>query len=405
MAVIANDCPAQEKASPADVTVVAPELPAQEEGFSIDKSKKVFQPFNTDQDSDTESLPPQEIPPEPSSLLSVKKRGKKKRKRKHKKKIKTMVIKVTKGARSKPGHFSGKFLLKLPKKAIGNRIFFVALCAVLQYHLAQSALICMKTVPAPDAPVYLKHNGQNYIFQKRTFCPDKIPIFASCSVCHKNESLLEIVCSNAAALEIWVKDENGNEDKILARMTSEDCNHFVKKRREHRRKRSGPSPDLKVSETSVEEKQEDGRNSRNDDEEICNIRVPVTDFPIVIRLDDHHYTFHEAKLCPTRTDVLKICSVCFIHRSLLDMSCRRNADGDNVVLWVEHGKGRGASSHVEMTSEVCHKIVMNASKRQGSQSDGGTSSENTEGNTGTSWRGSGVFVIPLYIFVLLYLWI
>lgn len=75
MAVIANDCPAQEKASPADVTVVAPELPAQEEGFSIDKSKKVFQPFNTDQDSDTESLPPQEIPPEPSSLPSVKKKG------------------------------------------------------------------------------------------------------------------------------------------------------------------------------------------------------------------------------------------------------------------------------------------------------------------------------------------
>lgn len=403
MAVIADDCPAQEKASPADITAVDIHSPSLEEvGFSIDKSKKGFQLCNTDQDSDKEPSPLPENPTEPPSPPPAQKKGKKRKKRKQKKKkIKKVAIKVIKGPRSKPGHFSGKFLFKLPKKANKHGIILVALFSLLQYHMAQSALNCMKSVPVSDFPINLKHNDQNFIFQKRTFCPDKVDIFGSCAACYKNKSL-EIFCANAVALEIWVKNGKGN-DEILGRMTSKDCN-FVKKSQGRRMKRSERSlgRDLKVSETSVEEKHEHGISKRNNDEEICNVLVPVTDFPIVIIHNNRPHIFHEAKLCPKRSEVLEICSACFMDESLLDMSCRKRGDGDHDVLWVEHGKGQGHSTYVELNSEVCHKIKTNVSKRQGGRSDGGTSTENTEGNKGTWLQNSGVFVTALFF---LCLWI
>ncbi|XP_075695180.1 uncharacterized protein LOC142661645 [Rhinoderma darwinii] len=396
MAVIADDSPAQEKASSAAITVIANESLAQEEGFSIDKSKKVFQPCTIGQDSDKKPSPPLEITPEPSGVLPVQKKEKKRKQRKRKrKKIKAVV--VIKGPRTKPGIFSGKFHLTLPKKALRNRLIFIALCCVLQCHLTHSALNCMKSVPVSDFPIILNHNDQSLIFQNPTFCQEKVQIFGSCTACFREKCLLEIICSNVVAKEIWGK--HGKENNLI-RMTSEDCNHFVKKSHGHKVKRSLElSPGgLEGSETSVEEKNIIPRNKDVAEDpmlldDICNFAVPVTDFPIVITHKNDAFTFNEIVPCPKRVDVLKICSACFRNSSLLDISCRRNRDGDDGLLWVEHGKVQGQSHRLNLTSEACQKNVKNTEKRHGTESDGGTSTENIEGSRGKSWQCSSILII------------
>ncbi|XP_066462538.1 uncharacterized protein [Eleutherodactylus coqui] len=405
MAVIAEDSPSQEKVIPAEIPVITNESPAQDEGFSTDKSKKFFPPCDIDQDFDKTPLPPQEVIIEAPILLPPHKKGKKRRQRKRKcKKIKAVV--AIKGPRTKHGIFSGKFHLKLPKRAIGNSLLFIALCTFLQYQLAHSgvppsALNCMTSVPVSDGPITLQYNSQEVILQERTSCPQKVHMFGFCTACFREVSLLEIACSDAITLEI--KHGNLHENRALVRIIPKalDCNHFVKKRHQHRMKKSEqpsssvhPKVDLRVRKRSMKQKHENMASMENDDD-FCNVAVPVTDFPIVIVEDDHNFTFREATFCPTKDDIFERCSACFQDKTVLEIFSKKRADEDYRLFWVEHGNGQGMSNLVYINFEECHQNGNDVSKRQADRPDGGTSTETIQANKGTSWRDSGIFVIPL----------
>ncbi|CAN2390326.1 hypothetical protein PRIEUP_LOCUS362 [Pristimantis euphronides] len=404
MAVIAKDSPVQEKVGPANLPEIAVESPTQEEGFPTDKSKIFIPDCNVDQDLDKKPLPPPEVITEPTSLLSVQKKRKKRRQRKQKSKKKTVV--VIKGPRAKR-IFSGTLNLKLPKKAVRNGILFIALCAFFQYQLAHSGefmcttFTCITVVPVSDVPVTLNHNNQNVILRERTPCPEKVHVFKSCAVCFKEKSQLEIVCSPVVARDLWIKDRNRNGDLTLVKISFEaivhihcclttDCDHFTKKSLQHQMhkleklsSRVTPKGTEIISFLDVYL-----CSSYFPLVEICSIAVSVTDFPIVIKKNDHDLIFEKSIFCPERVDLQKNCSVCFMNQSVLEITCRKHGDEDYGLMFVECGNGRGTSILVEMNAEECHK-------------NGNTSTENIQaGSKGTSWRDPGIFVIPLIFSVI-----
>ncbi|XP_069804217.1 uncharacterized protein [Dendropsophus ebraccatus] len=338
---------------------------------STDKGEKV-PTSNTDSDSDKEPSPPQE-----PGLLPVQKKEKKKKRRRRKrknKKIKTVV--VIKGPRSKLGSLR-KFRLKLPKEVIGNHFLLVALCSFVLYQGAHSALHCTQSVPVSDDPMNFTVNGQNTTLQEVPPCPGNLPLFVTCAACYTDAHLLQVTCRRVIPMDIMVR--HGNGDSTFIKMTSKDCNSFVKKSHRHRQKRSQLSSSVgpRVSETSVEEENKESVTPMTNNDEMCNMSVTVTDCPIVITQKKDVYTFHHVLLCPERVGILKNCSACFKDQSSLEISCTKNGDEDYGSLWVEHGRGQGASSLVEMNAEVCHKILKetDVGKTQGDQSDGGTSAE------------------------------
>ncbi|KAM3921629.1 uncharacterized protein RB166_011045 [Leptodactylus fuscus] len=393
MAVIADDSPTPEKASPAEIAVIPKESPAQEEGCFIHKSKKVLQPCDIDQDFEKTPSPPSESATEPNGVLPVQKRGRKRRQRRRKrKKIKAVV--VIKGPRTKSGGFLKKFKVTLPKKAIGNCLFWITFSSFL--YQAHSDFSCMMSVPAPDVSVILTHNDQNFIVQKPIFCPESRQIFGSCTACFMGMSLLEINCSDAIPITVRFQKRTANGAPI--RMASEDCN-FVEKNQQ-RMKRSKEAANPKVSKVSVEDKNEDMEPMENYNE-MCNVTVPITDCPIVINQDPYNFTFNEVILCPERQDILKSCSACFKNQSLLDISCKINGDEDYGTLRVEHGKGRGSTYFANINSEVCYKIVRNPSKSQSDRPDDVTPTQSAGGNGRTIWQRWGMFLIPV-IFAFVY---
>ncbi|KAM4014839.1 uncharacterized protein ACNLHF_001575 isoform 2-T2 [Anomaloglossus baeobatrachus] len=377
MAIIADDSPAKEKESPAEIIVTVNETPANE-GFCTDKTTKVFpQPCYTEPPPEKELLAPPEISAEPElpGLVPVQKKVKKKRQRKRKsKKIKAVLL--VKGPRAKPGILSGKFHLKLPKKAVGNRLLLIALCSILSFQLAQSVIICILSVPVPDFPFTVSHNNHMVTFQEPTFCPERVHISDSCSACFEEASFLDITCSNAADIKIWGEPRKGNEVLTFVRMTSEGGNCIMKKSQNLHKKRSvesSPQDDLK---------------------EICTTTVPVTNFPIVFSKSRH--IFNNARFCPETVEVMKISNACFKDLTLLEISCRKIGNEDFKPFWVEHGKGRGKSSRVDMNSAVCHKMMADESQIQSYRSDGGTSTEVTEGNKGRSLQSFLILGIPIF---------
>ncbi|XP_077112441.1 uncharacterized protein LOC143767805 [Ranitomeya variabilis] len=401
MAIIADDSPSKEKESSVDITVTANEPPANE-GFCTDEILNVSQqPCTIEQDPDKEPLPPLEITSEPeaSGLLPVETKVKKKRQRKRKsKKIKAVVL--VKGPRPRPGSLSGKFHLTLPKKAVRNGFFFIALCSVLRYQLAQSAIICTQSVPVPNCPLTLIHNDQRYTFQNPTLCPENIHISDSCAACFEETSLLKIICNSAADIEIWGEPRTRHMTFIKITSEATGCNYFVNSLKLRRKRSTERSlgADLKGNrERSVGEKKGNLIPDTYDDE-VCTITVPVTDFPIVIREDVHSDSLNEATFCPESVEVLKnYYYACFKNLTLLKISYRKNRNEDLESFWVEHGKGRGTSDLVDMNSAVCHKVAPDVSHIQSRQSDGGTSTENTAvtsaGNSQTDLRRSNVLVI------------
>ncbi|XP_069597762.1 uncharacterized protein [Ranitomeya imitator] len=354
MAIIADDSPSKEKVSPEDITMTANEPPAIE-GFCTDEIINISQqPCTFEQDPDKEPLQPLEITsqPEASGQLPVETKVKKKRQRKRKsKKIKAVVL--VKGPRPKPGILSGKFHLTLPKKAMKNGLFFIALCSVLRYQLAQSAMICTQSVPVPNCPLTLSHNDQRYTFQNPTLCPENVHISDSCAACFEETSLLKIICNSAADIEIW--GEPRTRDVTFIKITSEGCNYFVYNSLKLRRKRSTErslGADMKGNNDRSEGEKKGNLIPDTYDDEICTITVPVTDFPIVMRDDVHSDSLSEATFCPESVEVLKNYIACFKNLTLLKISYRKNGNEDLEPFWVEHGKGRGTSDLVDMNSAV-----------------------------------------------------
>ncbi|XP_073511773.1 uncharacterized protein [Phyllobates terribilis] len=391
MAIIADDSPSKEKESPAEITMMVNEPPANE-GFCTDKTTDVLQqPLNIKQDPDKEPLPPPEITAEPESSgpLPVETKVKKKKRQRKRKSKKIKAVVLVKGPRTKPGILSGKFHLTLPKKAVRN------------------AMICTQSVPVPDCPLTLSHNDHRITFQTPTFCPEKVHISDSCAACFEETSLLKIICSSAAVIEVWGEPRRGNGDVTFIKMTSEatGCNYFINKSQRLRKKRSieqNPGANLRgKKETSVEEKKENLTPDTYNDES-CTITVPVTDFPIVIKKGGDPVIFNEVTFCPESAEAMKNCFACFKNLKLLEISYRKNGNKDLEPLWVEHGKGRGTSDRVDMNSAVCQKIAMDVSHIQSHQSDGGTSTENTAGSRGQSLQYISILAIPIVFFAAIF---
>lgn len=225
--------------------------PIQEVGCWVNTKKYVIQPGNIVLDPVKKPSPSQAITAKPPDLQPEKK---KKRKKKKSKKRKTAEVvsdpsnepaEVIADPCTEPEDVATRSRIKKKRKKsesaeppsdpsmspvrlkMPTHLLHSLLAIVVIFPIFCHTLICTKSVPVLDFPIFLHQKDQKFHFQQPDFCPRRVDVFVSCSACFENMSSLRIVCSFEGDVEIRVESGKRNGKSKVVTMSPADCEPFV----------------------------------------------------------------------------------------------------------------------------------------------------------------------------------
>ncbi|XP_063800003.1 uncharacterized protein LOC134966901 [Pseudophryne corroboree] len=211
------------------MAVLAESFPVQEQGCFINKRKKViescvFHKYDTRKPSPTPRVVTRSLENSNGPKIS-------KRRNQKTRKISKKAATATARCHTKPGlsrkifHLSIIVLTQLTAPSLAYPVSELkpSVKEGLENHRKSEDTTHVCEVLVTDFPIKIINNDQSQVFTQPVLCPEKTPMFGSCSACFRNESILRIFYGKEADGDLFVEHGRGRTPSTHVAISSTVC--------------------------------------------------------------------------------------------------------------------------------------------------------------------------------------